>query len=347
MALKVKIKKKLGAFQLAVAFETENEVFSIMGASGSGKSMTLKCIAGIERPDEGYIILNDAVLFDSERRISLPPQKRKVGYMFQDYALFPNMTVEKNIMSGMGRRPLRHEVKQYVEKFRLNGLENHYPGQLSGGQKQRVALARMLASKPELILLDEPFSALDSYLKWKLEQEMSDVIAETGKPTLFVSHNRDEVYRISKTVSCINHGKMEVIEPVWEFFHNPKTKESAILSGCKNISKVIVLDSNHIQAVDWDCVLECNEIPEGTVAAGIRAHSFYAVNQETEPAANQFPVNEYKVLENPFEWDVMFRMSEKGQWIQWKFPKQVNEHVYEEMADMLAVSQDDILLLRD
>lgn len=192
-------------------------VFAILGASGCGKSMTLKCIAGIERPDEGRIVLNDRVLFDSEKRINLPPQKRKVGYMFQDYALFPNMNVVQNIQAGMGRKPDPKKVREYITGFQLGGLENHMPDQLSGGQKQRVAMARMLASEPEVLLLDEPFAALDSYLKWKMEQQMLELLQEVQKPVLFVSHSRDEVYRLCDTVSCINQGRMEVIEPVKEF----------------------------------------------------------------------------------------------------------------------------------
>ena len=163
--LQVKIKKKLGNFLLDVDFSMDGGVFAILGASGCGKSMTLKCIAGIERPDEGRIVLNDRVLFDSEKRINLPPQKRKVGYMFQDYALFPNMNVVQNIQAGMGRKPDPKKVREYITGFQLGGLENHMPDQLSGGQKQRVAMARMLASEPEVLLLDEPFAALDSYLK--------------------------------------------------------------------------------------------------------------------------------------------------------------------------------------
>lgn len=142
--------------------------------------------------------------------------------MFQDYALFPSMTVEQNIMAGMGRKPDKAKVTSYIEKFRLIELEKHYPSELSGGQKQRVAMARMLAAQPEVILLDEPFSALDSYLKWELEQEMKKMLQEVGKPALFVSHNRDEVYRLCDMVSCINQGKMEVIEEVHEFFRTQR-----------------------------------------------------------------------------------------------------------------------------
>jgi molybdate transport system ATP-binding protein len=347
MSLKVNIKKKFGSFCLDVAFETERGVFAILGASGCGKSMTLKCIAGIETPDEGRIELNGRVLFDSAKKINLTPQKRRVGYMFQDYALFPNMTVEQNIKAGMGKCPDEEKVKSYIRRFRLEGLEKHYPTQLSGGQKQRVAMARMIASEPDILLLDEPFSALDSYLKWELEQEMRDMLAEVKKPVLFVSHNRDEVYRLCNMVSCIDHGKMEVIEETKEFFHNPKTKTAAVLSGCKNISAVEIVDNSHIKAVDWGITLCVPEIPKDTKAVGIRAHSFYPVDAEPVQDMNILRIEEYRIIEDTFEWNISFRPSKESGWLQWKIAKTEQEDSPGPIPSGLAVDAKDILLLRD
>ena len=375
MSLKVNIKKRLGNFNLDVAFETERGVFAILGASGCGKSMTLKCIAGIETPDEGRIELNGRVLYDSAKKINLTPQKRRVGYMFQDYALFPNMTVEQNIKAGMGKHPEEEKVRSYINRFRLEGMEKHYPAQLSGGQKQRVAMARMIASEPDILLLDEPFSALDSYLKWELEQEMRDMLAEVQKPVLFVSHNRDEVYRLCSMVSCIDHGKMEVIEKTKEFFHNPKTKTAAVLSGCKNISAAEIVDNNHIKALGWGITLCVSEIPEETKAVGIRAHSFYPVNAEQIPgkesAANEsrvsviqegtglkkyrypvqeeniFKIEESRIIEDPFEWNISFRPSKESGWLQWKIAKTEQKDSPGPIPPALAVHAKDILLLKD
>ena len=375
MSLKVNIKKRLGNFNLDVAFETERGVFAILGASGCGKSMTLKCIAGIETPDEGRIELNDRILYDSAKKINLTPQKRRVGYMFQDYALFPNMTVEQNIKAGMGKHPEEEKVRSYINRFRLEGLEKHYPAQLSGGQKQRVAMARMIASEPDILLLDEPFSALDSYLKWELEQEMRDMLAEVQKPVLFVSHNRDEVYRLCSMVSCIDHGKMEVIEKTKEFFHNPKTKTAAVLSGCKNISAAEIVDNNHIKALGWGITLCVSEIPEETKAVGIRAHSFYPVNAEQIPgkesAANEsrvsvihegtglkkyrnpvqeeniFKIEGSRIIEDPFEWNISFRPSKESGWLQWKIAKTEQKDSPGPIPPALAVHAKDILLLKD
>ena len=375
MSLKVNIKKRLGNFNLDVAFETERGVFAILGASGCGKSMTLKCIAGIETPDEGRIELNGRVLYDSAKKINLTPQKRRVGYMFQDYALFPNMTVEQNIKAGMGKHPEKEKVRSYINRFRLEGMEKHYPAQLSGGQKQRVAMARMIASEPDILLLDEPFSALDSYLKWELEQEMRDMLAEVQKPVLFVSHNRDEVYRLCSVVSCIDHGKMEVIEKTKEFFHNPKTKTAAVLSGCKNISAAEIVDDHHIKALDWGITLCVPEIPEDTKAVGIRAHSFYPVDAEQIPdrenvadgscvsviqdgtgfkkyrnpvhEENIFKIEESRIIEDPFEWNISFRPSKESGWLQWKIAKTGQEDSPGPIPPALAVKAEDILLLKD
>lgn len=375
MSLKVNIKKKLGNFNLDVAFETERGVFAILGASGCGKSMTLKCIAGIETPDEGRIELNGRVLYDSAKKINLTPQKRRVGYMFQDYALFPNMTVEQNIKAGMGKHPEEEKVRSYINRFRLEGLEKHYPAQLSGGQKQRVAMARMIASEPDILLLDEPFSALDSYLKWELEQEMRDMLAEVQKPVLFVSHNRDEVYRLCSMVSCIDHGKMEVIEETKEFFHNPKTKTAAVLSGCKNISAAEIVDNHHIKALDWGITLYVSEIPERTKAVGIRAHSFYPMDADQIPGRenvadesyvsvihdgtgsqksrnpvhgeNIFKIGESRIIEDPFEWNISFRPSKERGWLQWKIAKTGQEDSPGPIPPALAVNAEDILLLKD
>ena len=151
--------------------------------------MTLKCIAGIEKPDRGTITLDGRVLFDSEKHINLTPQQRRVGYPFQQYALFPNMTAAQNILCGIrtGSRAVKKEtLAALLRTFRLEGLEKKLPAQLSGGQQQRVALARILASEPQAILLDEPFSALDSYLKWELE--LGELLGAFDGPILWVSH---------------------------------------------------------------------------------------------------------------------------------------------------------------
>lgn len=211
MQLEINISKKLKEFTLQAELALQDGVLGLMGSSGSGKSMLLKCLAGIETPDSGRIVLNGRVLFDSAAKINLPPQQRRVGYLFQSYALFPNMSVADNIICGPRAKGLRQEqsqavVQAMVSKFQLQGLEARYPRQLSGGQKQRAALARLLAVEPEVILLDEPFSALDTQLKDRLQKQLQQLLAEYGGISVLVSHDRQEIERLSDRVLFIQQG---------------------------------------------------------------------------------------------------------------------------------------------
>ena len=208
--LEVQIYKKLAEFDLDVSFQVNDNILGLMGASGSGKSMTLKCIAGIETPDQGRIVLNGRVLFDSEKKINVPIQKRNVGYMFQSYALFPNMNVYENISVGLRARKVKDVdivVQKVMQQFRIFELASRYPKQLSGGQRQRVALARLMAYEPDVLLLDEPFSALDEDLKEDLLQELKSEL-QISKPVIFVSHNKEEVNELCDLKYKIKQGKI-------------------------------------------------------------------------------------------------------------------------------------------
>lgn len=277
MALEVKITKQFPDFLLDVDFRTEDEIFGVLGESGCGKSLTLKCIAGIERPDQGRIVLNGRELFDSKKGIDLPARERNVGYLFQEYALFPNMTVEENIAVGIKEKTKsekRKKIQEYIRKFFLEGLEKKRPCALSGGQKQRVAIARMLAAEPKLILLDEPFSAVDSYLKWKLEQMLLEWLEEVQVTTLLVSHNRDEIYRLCDRMGIIHKGYMEVCGKKQEIFQNPGTVSAAILTGCKNIARIATMTEGRAEIADWGTTLPLpKESMDGPFThVGVRAH---------------------------------------------------------------------------
>lgn len=193
MAISVDIEKKLHGFTLKVKLESDGSPMGILGASGSGKSMTLRCIAGIQTPDSGRIVVNDKVLFDSEKKINLKPQERKVGYLFQNYALFPTMTVEKNIACGYrgDKKQLKAKVADYIERYQLNGLEKRYPGQLSGGQQQRVAIARAVVSNPKIILADEPTGNLDSKNGAEVMQLLTELNKE-GTTIVMVTHSKHD-----------------------------------------------------------------------------------------------------------------------------------------------------------
>lgn len=202
MAVSVDIEKKLHGFTLKVKLESDGSPMGILGASGSGKSMTLRCIAGIQTPDSGRIVVNDKVLFDSEKKINLKPQERKVGYLFQNYALFPTMTVEKNIACGYrgDKKHLKAKVADYIERYQLNGLEKRYPGQLSGGQQQRVAIARAVVSNPKIILADEPTGNLDSKMGAEVMELLHRLNKEDGRTIVMVTHNEEQAKQTSRTI---------------------------------------------------------------------------------------------------------------------------------------------------
>ena len=212
MSLEINIEKKLDGFTLRAAFTAGNTSTALLGASGCGKSMTLRCIAGIVKPDRGRIVLDGRVLFDSAQHIDLPPQQRGVGLLFQNYALFPNMTVEQNILCGLKTEKdpaaRRAACAEMLRAMRLEPLAKRYPAQLSGGQQQRAALARILVGKPRILMLDEPFSALDSYLREEVEGEVGSLLASFAGTALLVTHNRDEAYRLCKEMIVLNEGQV-------------------------------------------------------------------------------------------------------------------------------------------
>lgn len=307
MSLYIDIKKRFGSsFLLDVKLESDHQIISLLGASGSGKSMTLKCIAGIETPDEGIISLNGRTLFDSFKKINLPVQKRKVGYLFQQYALFPNMTVEQNIKTGIRKdrqKDFENIVRDIIDRMHLSGESKKRPFQLSGGQQQRVALARILVNEPEILLLDEPLSALDSYLKWQVELELSRILRDFRGSSIYVSHNRDEVYRLCDQISVISGGKNAPKQTVEQLFDHPKSLTSCVLSGCKNFSRIDKIDGNHIKAVDWDVILEIGEsLSENITHIGVRAHFIEIVDSVGQ---NVFRCKVCDVFESMFSMVVM------------------------------------------
>lgn len=258
MELHVDICKTLSDFTLNVNFTTDTEITGLLGVSGSGKSMTLRCIAGIETPDKGRIILNGRTLFDSAEGINVPSRLRKVGYLFQNYALFPHMTVEENIGFALGQLPREQRlsrVKNILQIIKLEGLEKRYPSQLSGGQQQRTALARALAIEPEVLLLDEPFSALDDHLRNHLGRQLMDTLAAYSGVTLFVTHNMDEAYRICPKMLVLKDGEIEASGENNQLFQNPPTLNVAQLTGCKNISRAEYLSDHECLASDWGITL--------------------------------------------------------------------------------------------
>ena len=313
MPVRVKIRKKLDSFLLDMEFQSESRRIGILGASGCGKSMTLKCIAGIETPDEGRIEAGGRLLFDKEEKVNLRPQKRNVGYLFQNYALFPTMTVEKNIAAGLKgtRREKEARVREMMRKFQLKGLGKRLPGQLSGGQQQRVALARIMAYEPDVILLDEPFSALDMHLRDRLQQELMEMLADYKGTVVMVSHNRDELYRFSEEMVVIDEGHVAAAGETKELFQNPVSREAARLTGCKNFSRIRRVDAHTAEAVDWGVTLHTErEIPEDVQWFGYRAHDFVPVWGERGENMLRFDLESTALL--PFERNYYLRPERHG-----------------------------------
>ena len=308
MSLLVDIEKSFGDFCLKVKFNTQKEVFSLLGASGCGKSLTLKCIAGIEKPDKGRIVLDDKVLFDSEKHINLPPGKRGVGYLFQSYALFPNMNVYKNVKEGLKDKKHIEKIDDMLVSLGINDCKYKYPKELSGGQKQRVALARILINEPELLLLDEPFSALDSHIRFQLEENLRKVISAVNKNVILVSHDRDEVFRLSKTIAIMGRGCIDCIGKKEDVFKKPMTLNAAILTGCKNISPVEKVDEQKVFAKDWGISLSIDKVPEDANFLGVRMHHIKdASAKKAVENENVFDVEITEEIENPFSYTLMLR----------------------------------------
>ncbi|MBR4472880.1 MAG: ATP-binding cassette domain-containing protein [Oscillospiraceae bacterium] len=312
MSLLVDITRQLGSFVLDAQFEAENGVTCLLGASGCGKSFTLKCIAGIEKPDRGHIELDGVVLFDSEKHINLPPQKRQVGYLFQNYALFPNMTVRQNILCGLNRQRDRavkeKRVAEIIRLMQLDGLENHKPAQLSGGQQQRTALARILVNEPRMLMLDEPFSALDAHLRDSLKIELRDMLQEYGREVLMVTHSREEAYNMSQRIAVMDKGKLLGMKDTKELFADPGSVPAAVLTGCKNIASARKIGLHEVEVPEWGIRLQtAQDVKDGLCAVGIRAHYFNINTQK-----NRFPITYVEEMEEPFEVILQFRYQDQS-----------------------------------
>jgi molybdate transport system ATP-binding protein len=349
MALQVNIRKKFTGFELNVEFETDGGCMGILGASGCGKSMTLKCVAGIEKPDHGRIVLNGKVLFDSEKGINLPARERRVGYLFQNYALFPTMTVEENlaiVLPGKKKDKLSLVAEQ-LGRFQLEGLEKRYPSQLSGGQQQRVALARMLLYSPDIIMLDEPFSALDGFLKDTLQMEMLELIRDYAGDVLMVSHSRDEIYKFCDRMILLSDGKTILKGSTKDIFRRPERMEAAKLTGCKNISSIEKISDYELYACDWKIKLKTEEkIGDSIRYVGIRGHNLIPVLGMEEE--NVMGIELAGFADTPFQRQYLFqnaddKTSSKIWWIQDK--TDFEDGMLKNIPSFIRFPKEDLLLL--
>jgi molybdate transport system permease protein len=310
--LVVDIEKQLPAFTLSTAFVAQQETLGLLGGSGSGKSMTLRCIAGVETPTRGRIVLNGQILFDSDQQINIPSHRRKVSLVFQNYALFPHLTVVQNIAFGLQRlpKPLRSQrVNQQLTLLQLQELGDRYPHQLSGGQQQRVALARALATEPEVLLLDEPFSALDTYLRAQLERQLIETLSSYSGVTLFVTHNLEEAYRVCEKLMVMSGGRPIAFDSKHRIFECPGSVRVAQLTGCKNFSRAVALSADTIEAIDWGVTLQVvDAIPDGLANVGIRAHQISVMPNLDATMNNTFPCWLASTSETPHRMTLFLKM---------------------------------------
>ena len=303
MSLSVDITKNFGDFTLEVAFEAEDETLGFLGASGCGKSLTLRCIAGIETPDKGRIVVNDRVFFDSEKKINLTPQQRKTALLFQNYMLFPNLTVAENIAAGIGREVPKAERERIVsgelERFGLRGFGQRFPAQLSGGQQQRVALARMLAARPGILMLDEPFSALDAHLKGVLEQNLVSLFEAFEGTILYVSHDIDESLRFCDRIAVVDNGRIAEIGSGDDLVNRPQSVAGLKLSGCKNATPAEYAGDHRVWLPRWGVeVMTAEAVPRNVMCLGVRASY---IEQAEGPGENCYRVRVDRTSDSRFE----------------------------------------------
>lgn len=322
MSVQVDIRKTFGdpvrgGFALEMAFDAGAETLGLLGASGCGKSVTLRCIAGIVQPDEGRIVVDGVTFFDRaagrRARVDLKPQQRRTALLFQNYQLFPHLRVAENIAAGIPRSVDKEQrgrmVHAQLQRFGLLGLERRYPAQLSGGQQQRVALGRMLAAQPRMLMLDEPFSALDPHLKSELEQDLLALFARFEGTVLYVSHDIDEAYRFCSSIAVVNDGTIDELAPKAQVINHPSSLAAIKLSGCKNTTRARKAHAHAVWLPQWGVRMECaSAVPDDAAWLGVRA---FHIRRLSEPEAlscrepNVFRMRCDRISDTRFERTVM------------------------------------------
>ena len=327
----------------------KGELVSLLGPSGCGKSTTLRILGGFTPPDKGNVI------FDGQDITKLPPNKRQLNTVFQKYALFPHMTIAENIAFGL---KIKNKPKSYIDDkikyalklVNLSGFEKRDVTSLSGGQQQRTALARILAYEPAALLLDEPFSAMDAYLKERLRLELKKTLSEYEGVSVMVTHDRDEAFQLCDHLLLMEEGRVIAAGETKAVFADPGTWQAARLTGCKNLSRIEKIGSRKIRALDWDGLelVTAQEVGVEIEAVGIRAHDFEplssgeALEWEKREDANLIPVEDAEISEMPFEWYVTMKNH-----LWWKIEKTI--HVHESaglVPEYLRISPEAIVLLR-
>lgn len=319
MSLEVDIEKKFKGFHLQSQFTAGDETMGLLGASGCGKSLTMRSIAGIERPDAGKIVVNGTVFFDrapgKKARVDLTPQQRKTALLFQNYMLFPNLTVAQNVAAGISKdvSPADRDamVQTELKRFGLSGFEKRYPVQLSGGQQQRVALARMLAARPGILMLDEPFSALDAHLKSVLEQNLVSLFDAFRGTILYVSHDIDEALRFCDRIAVVESGHIMEMGTGDDLVNRPQSQAGIKLSGCKNATPAERVDARRVWLPKWGVEVEtAADVPEGVKCLGVRA---FFLERVDGPGRNCFRMRVDRVSDSRFERTVLLGFCDRSE----------------------------------
>ena len=319
MSLEVDIEKKFKGFHLQAQFTAGDETMGLLGASGCGKSLTMRSIAGIERPDAGKIVVNGTVFFDrapgKKARVDLTPQQRKTALLFQNYMLFPNLTVAQNVAAGIPKDVSPADcdamVRAELKRFGLAGFDKRYPVQLSGGQQQRVALARMLAARPGILMLDEPFSALDAHLKSVLEQNLVSLFDAFRGTILYVSHDIDEALRFCDRIAVVESGHIMEMGTGDDLVNRPQSQAGIKLSGCKNATPAERRGPRTVWLPKWGVEVEtAADVPEGVKCLGVRA---FFLERADGPGRNCFRMRVDRVSDSRFERTVLLGFCDRSE----------------------------------
>jgi molybdate transport system permease protein len=310
VTLEMNIEKALDRFDLNVSLHAGKGAVGLLGASGAGKTMTLRMIAGIVAPDRGRIVLNGRVLFDSAAGRNTPAAQRKIGVVFQDYALFPHMTVAENVGFGLSQIPRAERqarVSSQLARMRIAELADSYPAEISGGQRQRAAIARCMAIEPDALLFDEPFAALDPHLRRQMEEQLREALADYKGAVIFVTHDMEEAFRFCSELLVLDSGRVIASGPKHQLFERPQTVVAARLTGCKNIVPARRIASDRIAVPAWNCELQtAAPVPDKLTHVGLRSHQI--AFQPAADAENTFPCWLVSTSEAPHEMTLYLRL---------------------------------------
>lgn len=324
----------------------QGECCVLLGPSGSGKSTLLNIIGGIDQADSGDICIRGERMADMKEKKLTLYRRKHLGYIFQMYNLIPNLTVRENVEVGayLSEKPL--DVDELLHTLGLYDHRNKLPNQLSGGQQQRTALARIMAYEPDVILLDEPFSALDAYLRERMLTELMEMLSDYEGTVIMVSHSRDEIYSFSEEVLVIEDGHGIRLGPVKEVFNAPRYKTAARLTGCKNIADVYRMDAQTVYVKDWDVqlIFKGRSVPENVKAIGIRAHDLIPVYGTISGA--MLKVKEWKSVDYPFERKYFIQCESGCEDFCWFVQREISATLEEKgMPDALAFPEEKVLFL--